>query len=188
MARNNFMDFTEHFPAYRHMRQILTVLFMSGAILVGACSDDKKRTHTTEAEPLNATGAQNTSNGGILGAVFGGSESAVAGGASVAVNGYLWRASLDTISFLPLNTADPFGGVIITEWYSPPESPGERFKINIYILDKSLRADGLRVTVFRQKRVGGERWVEARVSQKTSTDLENAILKRARQMRIKLGQ
>jgi hypothetical protein len=188
MTHNNFMDFTEHFPAYRRMRKIFTVLFISGTMLVSACSSDKTANQTTEAKPLSATGAKNTVNGGILESVFGGQETAAGGGASVSVNGYLWRASLDTISFLPLNTADPFGGVIITEWYSPPESPSERFKINIYILDKSLRADGLRVTVFRQKRTGEERWVEAQVSHKTSTDLENAILKRARQMRIKLGQ
>ena len=182
------MDFTEHFPAYRLMRKIFTVLFMGASILVSACSGGKKGSQTTEAKPLSATGAKNTGNGGILETVFGGQETAAGGGASVAVNGYLWRASLDTISFLPLNTADPFGGVIITEWYSPPESSSERFKINIYILDKSLRADGLRVTVFRQKRSDDERWVEAQVNHKTSTDLENAILKRARQMRIKLGQ
>ena len=188
LKHKNFVDFTKHFPAYRRMRQILIVLFMSSAILASACSSNKKSSQTTEAEPLNATSAQNSGNGGILSAVFGGEGNPAGGGASIAVNGYLWRASLDTISFLPLNTADPFGGVIITEWYSPPESPGERFKINIYILDKSLRADGLRVTVFRQKRSGANRWLEARVSQKTSTDLENAILKRARQMRIKLVQ
>lgn len=161
---------------------------MTGALVAGSCSGSDKGTKTTEAEPLQASGAQSSKNGGLLEAVFGTNEGGGGGGTGISVNGYLWRASLDTISFLPLNTADPFGGVIITEWYSPPEAPNERFKVNIYILDKSLRADGLRVTVFRQRRVSGERWVEARVNQKTGTDLENAILKRARQMRIKLGQ
>jgi hypothetical protein len=169
------------------MNKFCTALFVCSAIGVGACSNDSEGPKTTEAEPLKASGAEQGKNGGLLEAVFGGSDSG-GGGSSVAVNGYLWRASLDTISFLPLNTADPFGGVIITEWYSPPEAPNERFKINIYILDKVLRADGLRVTVFRQKRAANDSWIEAKVSQKTGTDLENAILKRARQMRIKLDQ
>jgi hypothetical protein len=169
------------------MNKFCTALFICSAIGVAACSSDSKGPKTTEAEPLKASGADQAKNGGLLEAVFGSNDSG-GGGSSVAVNGYLWRASLDTISFLPLNTADPFGGIIITEWYSPPEAPNERFKINIYILDKVLRADGLRVTVFRQRQTANDRWVEAKVNQKTGTDLENAILKRARQMRIKLGQ
>ena len=165
---------------------IVTLVFI--ALLLSSCSSDNGGTSTKESEPLQATGSDSNKNGGVIEAVFGTGEGARSEGSSISVNGYLWRASLDTISFLPLNTADPFGGVIITDWYSPPESPGERFKVNIYILDKALRADGLRVTVFRQRRTLGERWIEAKVNQKTGTDLENAILKRARQMRIKLGQ
>ena len=103
LKHKNFVDFTKHFPAYRRMRQILIVLFMSSAILASACSSNKKSSQTTEAEPLNATSAQNSGNGGILSAVFGGEGNPAGGGASIAVNGYLWRASLDTISFLPLN-------------------------------------------------------------------------------------
>ena len=91
-------------------------------------------------------------------------------------------------SFLPLSTADPFGGVIITDWYSPPESPEERFKVTVYILDRELRADGLRVSVFRQTRAPSAGWIEAKVDDRTGRDLENAILKRARQMRIRGGQ
>ena len=165
---------------------IVTLVFI--ALLLSSCSSDNGGTSTKESEPLQATGSDSNKNGGVIEAVFGTGEGARSEGSSISVNGYLWRASLDTISFLPLNTADPFGGVIITDWYTPPESPGERFKVNIYILDKALRADGLRVTVFRQRRTLGERWIEAKVNQKTGTDLENAILKRARQMRIKLGQ
>ena len=170
------------------MKKILTLLLIGSAVMVTACSSNKDGPKTTEAEPISATGAQDKKNGGLLDAMFGGSGGGAQSGNAVSVNGYLWRASLDTISFLPVNTADPFGGIIITEWYTPPEAPDERFKVNIYILDKALRADGLRVTVFRQRRSADGRWVEARVNQKTSTDLENAILKRARQMRVRLGQ
>jgi hypothetical protein len=105
------------------------------------------------------------------------------GPAGVGVNSYLWRATLDTVSFMPLASADPFGGVIITDWYSPAETPNERFKVNVFILGRELRADGVRCTVFRQKRESGQ-WADAPVDQKTGTDLENAILTRARQMRL----
>lgn len=103
------------------------------------------------------------------------------GGVGIAVNSFLWRASLDTMSFMPLSSADPFGGVIITDWYTPPETPDERLKLTVYILDRELRADGLRVAVFRQRRDSGG-WVQAKINPKTATDLENAILTRARQL------
>ena len=103
----------------------------------------------------------------------------------IGVNGFLWRASLDTISFLPLTSADPFGGVIITDWYTPPESPAERFKVTVYILGRELRADGVRVSVFRQKREAtGADWLDASTGKNTSTSLENAILSRARELRV----
>jgi hypothetical protein len=85
---------------------------------------------------------------------------------------------------MPLASADPFGGVIITDWYSPPETPDERFKMNIYILGRELRADGLRVAVFRQNHATDGRWIDAAIKPETGIDLENQILTRARQLRI----
>ena len=107
------------------------------------------------------------------------------GGATIGVNKFLWRASLDTLSFLPLSSADPFGGVIITDWYAPPESPDERFKVTAYILDRSLRADGVRVSVFRQIQRSPGNWIDAPVDQSMGVDLENTILTRARQLKIR---
>jgi hypothetical protein len=109
-------------------------------------------------------------------------------GTGVAVNAFLWRASLDTINFIPLVSADPFGGVIITDWYTPAEQPTERMKVQITILDRELRADGVRVAVFKQQtgpKGGG--WVDAQVDPRTNIDIENAILTRARQLRIAQG-
>jgi hypothetical protein len=102
---------------------------------------------------------------------------------AIGVNGYLWRATLDTLAFMPLASADPYGGVVITDWYANPEKPDERFKATVYILDTRLRADGLNVTIFRQVNNGGG-WVDAPTSAQTSIDIENAILTRARQLRL----
>ncbi len=107
------------------------------------------------------------------------------GGGALGVNSFLWRASLDTISFMPVNSADPFGGVILTDWHTPNEAPSERFKLNVYILDRSLRADGVRVAVFRQVQDRSGNWRDAGVPNETGTKIEDAILIRARQLRNK---
>jgi len=104
--------------------------------------------------------------------------------AQLGVNGYLWRATLDTLSFMPLASADPYGGVVITDWYVNPEKPDERFKATVYILDTRLRADGLNVTVFKQIGDGAGGWTDAPTAAQTETDIENAILTRARQLRL----
>ena len=112
-------------------------------------------------------------------------STAISGGTArtVGVNSYLWHASLDTLSFMPLASADPFGGVIITDWYSAPSDPNERMKVTIYILDRRLRADGIRIAVFRQSR-SNEGWVDSSVNPDTATKLEDAILTRARELRL----
>src|ERR1700748_2889651 len=87
----------------------------------------------------------------------------VAGGngrLTLGVNSYLWHATLDTLAFMPLASADPFGGVVITDRYVAPNAPDERLKVTIYILDRNLRADGLKVVVFRQTR-NGAAWADA---------------------------
>ena len=102
---------------------------------------------------------------------------------SMAVNAFLWRASLDTVSFIPVNTADPIGGFISTDWYLEPENPNERIKLNIYVKDRRLRADAISVTVFREIRVS-EEWVKAEVNPDTSRLVEASILTKARELRI----
>jgi hypothetical protein len=102
----------------------------------------------------------------------------------IGVNSYLWRATLDTLAFMPLQSADPYGGVVITDWYVNPEKPDERFKCTVYILDSRLRADGLNVTVFKEISNGAGGWVPSPTASQTSTDIENSILTRARQLRL----
>jgi hypothetical protein len=134
--------------------------------------------HPAEDQPPVAT----QQKGSVFGSLFGGDDRKDAAG-NIAVNAYLWRASLDTIAFMPLASADPFGGVIITDWYSPPESQTERFKMSVMIVDRTLRADAVRVSVFRQVQNSAGDWTDAPVEAKTAVDLENAILTRAREMR-----
>lgn len=104
------------------------------------------------------------------------------GGGGIGVNAYLWRGALDTLGFMPLSSADPFGGVIITDWYTPQASPGERFKATAYILSRDLRSDGVKVTIFRQV-LQGNHWVDAPVSALTTSEIENKVLDRARRLR-----
>ncbi|MCR9129076.1 MAG: DUF3576 domain-containing protein [Alphaproteobacteria bacterium] len=119
--------------------------------------------------------------GGLLGSGPAVSDQPEAG---IGVNSYLWRSSLDVLSFMPLSEVDPFGGVIITDWYANPELPSERFKATVYILDTRLRADALSVQLFKQIRGEDGSWSDAAVDPATRIQIENAILTRARQIRI----
>lgn len=101
---------------------------------------------------------------------------------TIGVNSYLWRASLDTISFMPLVQTDSNGGVIVTDWYANPNTPGERMKLTVSILDQDLRADALRVAASRQVSQGGQ-WVDAPVAAATVQKLEEIILTKARDLR-----
>ena len=174
---------------FRHV--VLSALFAGLMLPLAACGNSRP---TTEEELMNTEERRKARVGKLFGEdalTFGPTAKDVpsdsGGGGGIAVNGYLWRASLDTMSFMPLSSADPFGGVIITDWYVAPESPSERFKVQIYILDRQLRANGLRVTVFRQERDSFGGWVSATVNPDTQIELENAILTRARQLRIDSG-
>ena len=108
------------------------------------------------------------------------------GNLTLGVNSFLWHASLDTLAFMPLASADPFGGVIITDWYSAPDDTNERMKVTVYILDRRLRADGLKIAVFRQTHTGAA-WSDAAVNPDTAIRLEDAILTRARELRLATG-
>jgi hypothetical protein len=101
---------------------------------------------------------------------------------TIGVNSYLWRAAIDTVSFAPLVQADSNGGVIVTDWYSDPRSPGERVKLTVSVLDQDLRADALRVAASRQINQNGT-WVAAPVAAATVQKLEDIILTRARDLR-----
>jgi len=161
----------------------LAVLGIAGCAQ-GVTLEEPTEYKTESTDRIRAQHGTIHGNEGILEFGTGGSDSGAAVYGGIGVNAYLWRASLETIDFMPLSQADPFGGVIITDWYSPPESPGERFKINVYILDTVLRADGVKVAVFRQTNGTDAGWLDAAVDASTSTAIEDNILTRARELRI----
>ncbi len=160
-----------------------------GASLLAACTAEEFKPETVVGEdyqrPEDVDYAKRKTifgEGGLMN-LFGTKGDLEKGGGGLGVNSFLWRASLDTISFMPVASADPFGGVIITDWHTPVESPSERFKLNVYILGRTLRADGIRVAVFRQVQDRAGQWKDAAVPDETGVKIEDAILVRARQLR-----
>jgi hypothetical protein len=166
----------------------LPVIMLSVAAL-SACAGGEAK-YPTGADRA-ATGSDNIyekpegifGKGGLFGGRSSSSSTDGRGENGIAVNSYLWRASLDTVSFMPLVSADPFGGTIITDWYADPSTPNERTKLTVLILGRELKADGVKVQAFRQVKKGSN-WVGAAVAPDTSRRLEDAILTRARQMRV----
>ncbi len=164
-------------------RLTLALILVGG---LGACSSLGLQTDPTytdkDKETLYEHGSLSGDNGGfsLLGR---GKDDSSDPASGLGVNALLWRATLDTVSFLPLAVADPFGGVITTDWSTPAGIKGERVKVSILILDRTLRADGVRVTVFRQVQDKKGNWLDQAAAPEVATNLENAILSRARQMR-----
>lgn len=159
----------------RRLSAILALLFLAACGSSIVDPDTGKDPKELRRERLGQLG------GGLE---IGGSSQDGASLDGIAVNGYLWRASLDTMSFFPMAQVDPHGGVIITDWYSLGDAPNERYKATIYILDRSLRADAVRVALFKQVRQGTSGWFDAPTLDGATTSIENAILTRARQLRI----
>ena len=104
-------------------------------------------------------------------------------GSGIGVNSFFWRASLETLSFMPITSADPFGGTILTDWFQSSENPDTRYRLNVFILDKELKASALKVSMFRQNRAG-EGWVDVPVPASDSRAIEDSILTKARELRL----
>ena len=170
-------------------RTVLTALALIAVAGLAACgsanlrpvADDEYADRAAGVAPGKLLGDQ----GLVLGVGKGAAGSAQDGG-TLGVNPYLWRGTLDTLSFMPLASADPFGGVIITDWYQPATGAGERFKATAYILGRQLRADGVKVTIFRQVSQNGQ-WVDQPVSPATTAEIENKVLARARELRSQMA-
>jgi hypothetical protein len=169
----------EHDMALRMTRAAFCTALLGG---LAACSTIRPMTQRDYADPRDHDPKSSLSGSdGVIFSTGKRKDSADEGG-GLGVNAYLWRGALDTLSFMPLASADPFGGVIITDWFQPPAAPGERFKATAYILGRQLRADGVKVSIFRQVNQGGQ-WVAAPVDHTAEVEIENKILARARQLR-----
>jgi hypothetical protein len=170
---------------------MMVALLSSAGISLNACSNRSiggEAKYPTGADRATVDGGDiyakpdSIFGKGGLNILGGNKDKADDGSTGIGVNAYLWRAALDTVSFMPLASADPFGGVIITEWYTAEETPNERFKANVFILDRQLTSSGIQVKLFKQVNRGG-RWVDAEVTAESQTQMEDAILERARQLR-----
>ncbi|MEK6747063.1 MAG: DUF3576 domain-containing protein [Pseudomonadota bacterium] len=162
------------------------LLIITSILAISACSGiETKAPDTVSAEEMRKESrGKLTGEDGIS---FGGKRKDDASSASpLGVNSFLWRATLDTLSFMPLASADPFGGVIITDWYE--ENASERYKVNAIILDKSLRADGIKITLFKQSLDKSGKWRDIKSDPADARKIEDTILTRARELKISQGR
>jgi hypothetical protein len=162
--------------------RVVAALLMIAALSACANSRPVGNDEYNTTNSANGIGSMAGNDGGVLFSNRTKNEPDQSGSGSLGVNAYLWRGALDTLSFMPLASADPFGGVIITDWYTPPATSGERFKATAYILGRQLRADGIRLSLFRQVQQGSQ-WIDAPVAPTTTSEIENKVLARARELR-----
>ena len=168
-----------------HHRQLLAAALVAGLAACGPLTfeDDYPTTSTTADEESGSIFDLFRSNDTNIATAAGADGASVIVRGGLGVNSLLWQASLDTLSFMPLASADPQGGVIITDWYNDPAASDERVKVNLVISGRELRADALRVNLFRENFVGGK-WVGTAASSKAARQLENIILTRARDLSV----
>ncbi len=165
------------------------VLVLSAALIIAGCSKFRSKDDPDVVAPVDQETKRKTNFGSIAGDdtfVFGGSKKkgSSAQGTGMRVNPYLWSASLDAISFMPLVSADANGGVIVTDWYTDEKKSSERLKVTIKISSIELRVEAINIAIHKQ-RLSGNQWVNVSVEDRiASTELENIILTKARHLRM----
>ena len=166
-------------------KSLLFLVFLLLAILSGCMGEEGSVPDlmTIDDETVDMDKRETIFGGDLF--TFGGEDKpdTPSRGSGIGVNAFLWRATLDVLSSWPIFSADPFGGVIITDWYAPPQTPNERFKFNVFLLDRVLRADGVRVSIFKQIKNPNGEWQQAALQTETQMLVENSILTRAQQFR-----
>ena len=168
----------------------LTIMTFALCLGLASC------TSSTPAPTTNAEAEQSPDNRARYGSIIGGEDSSginisklldpsgSGGAGSLPINAILWRASLDTVSVLPLDSVDTFGGAIITEWYAHPEDPTKRIKLAIFVVDQELRSDAIKVQVYLQERPQGLfEWQDVGRDAELASRVEDLILTRAREIR-----
>ena len=177
---------------------IIIIFILSTLVFLNTCSLDNAEIvrapipedrHIKRERERRERAGETADDGTFLGDMFKGltgvGDKKKTGGVGIGVNAYIWRASLDTLSFMPLLSADPFGGVIITDWYSNLETSKEKFKIVAYILGTELRVDAIKISVFKKIKVEDGDWVDTKNSQILQNKIEDAILTKARKYKIR---
>ena len=167
--------------------RVVSALAVAGLLLAGCGGGENTDPFPQDPQERGVEGKVFGEDGvslGSIGRAGGLLPGGEATGDALPVNKFLWQASLDTLSFLPLASTDPFTGVIATDWGVAPQNPGERFKVAAYMLSPALAASSLKIAVYREVRSPEGMWVPAAVDPETPRKLEDAILTRARQIRI----
>lgn len=159
---------------------IFAILLLSSCSGFGGASSENEPDYPRTRDQIEADRVGKlTGDEGIT--LFGGKKKAFSEG--INVNSYLWRAILDTIYFMPLASADPFGGVILTDWYQLGSNSNERIKLNIYIIGSELRSDALRVSAFKQINKAGK-WVDVMEQSTLASEISDKILLKAREIKV----
>tara|TARA_B100000029_G_C17334509_1_gene872942 strand:- start:15 stop:626 length:612 start_codon:yes stop_codon:yes gene_type:complete len=161
------------------------IVSRSGTTFQSGSGKDAKERQLNDAQNRLRTG------GGLLGKkptnladMFNNNNQTTGVGIGMPINPYLWKGSLETVSFMPLQSADPFGGIIITDWYTTPQNPNERCKLNIFIKGVELKTTNLKVNSFCQKIKEDGNWIDQKVNTENNIKLENAILNKAKKLRL----
>ena len=158
------------------------IIERSGTVLPTGTPEDRK-VALEDAENRLRTGGGLFGKKGGIDLINTNEEKSSTASIGMPINPYLWRGSLETIEFMPLVSADPFGGIIITDWYTGLNNPNERCKINIFIKGAEMKTSNLKVNSFCQILVDGN-WLDQQINQKNNADLENAILNKAKKIRL----
>lgn len=167
------------------LKQYIAILACAG--FVAACSSGgykKADPNPTPADMKQGPGLFSGESGNLLDVFNGDDDDAITAGGGIGVNPYLWRAALESVSFMPMQQVDSQGGVLITDWYTNPDKTDERVKMDIYIFGRKLRPQALKVSVFKQHKMNGS-WQDVAVNPQTAADLEETILTNARSLKVK---
>ena len=168
-------------PFYWGINMRITALVLTSILLVG-CSNFQPAPPQEEEGPVSFLTGK---SGGLTLEDLGNLGKSDSSG--IPVNAILWRAALEITALLPISDVDTFGGIIITDWYSLPDKPDERIKLTVFVVDRELRSDAIRVTVHVQTRSGTDgNWSTSFKDEELSRRLEDLILSRAREIRAEM--
>ena len=106
---------------------------------------------------------------------------------NVNVNGYLWRATLNILSFVPLVSTDALSGTIITDWYANKNIKNQRLKITAYINTNELKSESINIKVEIQS-FKNNIWSQPLTSNSLATQIEDSILNEARNLKLNLDK